>query len=243
MNYLNKLNIKWIIAIIVMIISIVSIVLQNRQETEEMRSTYEQTISQYKSGKSSDSISLYVLKTKYDSIVNTTHVTKDIDVDTKITKKGEYTYIVVTETTKPDGTITRETKTIKIDTTTLISKRIKAIIDSMETELSKKTSTEIIKYVEKHDTIYKNIDKIVTKKETTYVKITNPPKKMELTAYTGVGVDGTFTVKPIIEANALYEFSSPFYVSGGVVYEGNPIQYSDPNNYKLNAGVGYRFKF
>lgn len=241
MDYL-KSNYKWIIAILVLVVSIVSVVLQNRQESETMKSTYEQTIEKYKLGKSSDSIALSILKVKYDSVVNETHVIKDVDVDTKITKNGEYTYIVVTETTKPDGTITKETKTIKIDTTSIISKRIKTIIDSMETEISKKTSTEVIKYVEKHDTIYQTIDKVVTKHDTQYVKITNPVKKLELTAFGGAAIDGTLSVNPVIEAGALYEFSSPFFVSGGLRYEGNPIKYTDPNNYKVNAGVGYRLK-
>ena len=233
--------------ILVIIIAIIacSFISGSSIETQESSSHYESIISKKDSLHAMDSIAISILQVRYDSLDKSTRVISSVDVDTEIQKRGLSTVVVVTETTYPDGHIERSTKTVTIDTTTIASFKIKTLIDSLAKETQRKIDSTKSTFVAIHDTTYVTEEKIQEVHDTlwksTTIKIS--PKKMQLSAQTGIVANASPSVNPMIDVDARYTFWGPIFVSGGIGYEGNPIKYINTENYKIHTGIGARIEF
>lgn len=248
MEYIKN-NYKLLGAIVLLIVALFATYLQNRQEVKEIKSSTEISMHMKDSLHVRDSIAIMTLHVKFDSISSETHKIAIADVNTSVTKKGLYTVVVVTETKQPDGTYTKTSKTVTIDTSEIATSRIQSVIDSMKKESAKTVEVTKIVTVYVHDTTNVLTKDTLYKHDTSYVAKTNPVKKLELTATAGVSgnlssSNTTISPKviPVIGIGAAYDFAPPFFLSGGVISEGNPMNYSDWSHYKATAAIGFKIK-
>ncbi len=249
MEYIKN-NYKLLGAIVLLIVALFATYLQNRQEVKEMKSSTEIAMYTKDSLHVRDSIATVTLQVKLDSLYQESRNVATADVNTSVTKKGLSTVVIVTETKQPDGTVTKTTKTVTIDTTEIASSRIQTVIDSMKKQLATHRDSATTITVTMHDTT-KVIDKDIKYVHDTLSRtVTNPEKKLEFSATAGLNGNlssSNTTIKPnVVPAlgfGATYAIAPPFFLTAGVSAQGNLIKYPNWTNYSANAAIGFTVKF
>lgn len=240
-----------IVAVVVTIVLAIYITLFSKERIEEittMNSHLETLVLSKDSTHSKDSLAYNTLQKYCDSLASVIKVYKSNEVEESSSKKGISETTVVTEKTNKDGSTEKTTTTTKVDTSSIVSKKVKQVLDSMQAviEQIKKEVRVEIRYV--HDTTHSVETVTKTVHDTTYqektVIITGEAKKLSLAGSVGVGSTGTLKVLPDLQVDARYTFWGPLFVRGGASFMGNPVtSISDPGNYRVGAGVGVRFDF
>ena len=249
MEYLKN-NYKLLGAIVLLIVALFATYLQNRQEVKEIKSSTEITLHTKDSLHVRDSIATVTLQVKFDSLYQESRNIATADVNTSVTKKGLSTVVIVTETKQPDGTVTKTTKTVTIDTTEIASSRILTVIDSMKKALGTHRDSSTTITVTLHDTTKVVVKDFKYVHDTLYRTVTNPEKKLEFAATAGVNGNlssSNSTIKPnIVPAlgfGATYAIAPPFFLTAGVAAQGNLLKYTNWTNYSTNAALGLTVKF
>ena len=240
-----------VVTVVVTIILAIYITLSSKERIEEVttiNSHLETLVLSKDSIHTKDSLAYTSLQKYCDSLASVIKVYKSSEVEESSSKKGISETTIVTEKTNKDGSSERTTTTTKIDTSFIISKKVKQVLDSMQAvieQVKKETRVEI-RYV--HDTTHSIETVTKTVHDTTYqektVIVTGEAKKLSLAGSVGVSSSGTLKVLPDLQVDARYTFWGPVFVRGGASFMGNPVtNISDPGNYRVGAGVGVRFDF
>jgi hypothetical protein len=247
-EYLKNNKVTIIVVTLIVVIAYI-LVYQSSQKVEELTETkisMEKTIISMKEVHKTDSTYAMTLVKQNDSLAKLVHKTTTNEFNDSSVKNGKSKTTTTTTTTGKDGSSTTTTTVTEVDTSYIVSKRVKTVVDSMASIIEQVKKEVKIEYREVHDTTYRDVEKVVEKHDTTIIdkKISPAPKKFLLAASTGVSSSGDLKVLPDIQLDGRYSFWGPLFVRGGVSYMGNPItSMSDPGNYRVGAGVGIKFEF
>jgi len=247
-EYLKNNKVTLTVVIVLVIISYI-LVYQSNQKIEELTETkisMEKKIISMKEVHKTDSLYAMSLVKQNDSLVKLVHKTITNDSEDHSIKKGKSKTTTTTTTTGKDGSSTTTTTVTEVDTSYIVSKRVKVVLDSMASiieQIKKETRVEVS---EVKDTTYRDVEKVVENHDTTIIdkKRYPAPKKFLLAASTGISSSGDLKVLPDIQLEGRYSFWGPLFIRGGVTYMGNPItSMSDPGDYRVGAGIGIKFEF
>lgn len=233
---------KHILIAIIAVVAIIVIVIQMGSKDETISQGHtEQTTNSHTELHISDSIALYALQVKYDSLYSATRVVQTDEQSTTDEKRGVIHITDIVEKTNSDGSTERRTTITKIDTSKIISIHIKTILDSMATLIETKIDSAKATVVATHDTVYKHDTTATIIRDTIYRHTTTNPRKLALAAQLGGVASGEPNVLPMIDIDARYTVLGPVFIDGGLGFVG--LNYLNSTNYKVHVGVGMKLEF